>query len=115
MKCPQCNGEFPLTWALYLKAPLGRFSCPFCGAKLIGKHVWFYYPLVVLGCCVLGVPLAYLVGAHFGSIGGIVGGCFGALLSGIPIDRYLECRFSIIEVQQLGSANPPSHSSSESR
>ena len=103
MKCPQCNGEFPLTWARYFKAPLGRFSCPFCGAKLIGKHVWFYWPLLVLGCCVLGVPLAYLVGSHFGEIGGIAGWCLGAML-GIPIDRYLEGRFSIIRVRIMTTA-----------
>jgi hypothetical protein len=105
MKCPQCASEFPLTWERYFKAPLGKFACPSCGIGLVGKHTWFYWPLLVLACCILAIPFGYLGAKNFGVIGVIAGIAFGGLLSGIPIDKFLESKFSILKVQQTDSAN----------
>ena len=115
MKCPRCSNAFPLTWERYFKAPFGRFPCPSCGARLVGRHTWFYWPLVVLGCCALALPLGYLAGKHFGLFGCITGLVLGGLLSGIPIDRFLESRFLIIKVQKPGPATLRSPSTSEGR
>jgi len=105
MKCPACSAEFPLTWRRYLTAPLGRFPCPCCKKPLAGKHRWYYWPLMVLGCCVCGVPFAYLAGTRFGLVAGTGAGIVGGLISGIPFDNYLESRFTILVVRQDGAAN----------
>jgi len=64
----------------------------------------------MLGCCALALPLGYWAGKHFGLTGCITGLVLGGLLSGIPVDRFLENRFSIIKVKKNGQANPPSTS-----
>jgi hypothetical protein len=105
MKCPGCSADFPLTWRRYLTAPFGKFPCPCCKAGLAGRHHWWYWPLLVLGCCIFGVPFAYVAGTHFGWQSGIAAWIVGGLISGIPFDKYLESRFAILIVQQVGPAN----------
>jgi hypothetical protein len=107
MKCPYCSGDFLLTWERYGKAPFGRLMCPLCHTRLAGKHHWFYWPLMLLGCCTAGIPLAYLGIAKYGFTGGLAGWIIGAMLSGIPFDKYLENKFSVLEVSNRESSRMP--------
>jgi hypothetical protein len=107
MRCPQCDSDFPLTWKRYIKAPLGRISCPSCNEKLVTTHRWFYWPLMVLGCCILGIPLAIL-GAKYGIAGALTGWFIGAFGVGLPFDRFLESRFSVPRMRQNETSNKPS-------
>lgn len=104
MKCPQCNNDFPLTWRRYFKAALGRISCPSCHGKLVNTHRWFYWPLMIVGCCILGIPLAIL-GAKHGVAGVLAGWLIGAFGVGIPFDRFLEMRFSVLRMRQDKTSN----------
>ncbi|HUL29949.1 MAG TPA: hypothetical protein VLZ03_05790 [Thermodesulfobacteriota bacterium] len=106
MKCPQCDHDILLTWKRYTKTPLGRMSCPSCHAKLVCTHRWFYWPLMILGCCILGVPLAIL-GAKYGVTGAMVGWFIGAFGFGIPFDRFLEMRFSVLTIRRDETSNKP--------
>ncbi len=106
MKCPQCDNDFSLAWRQYIKAPLGRMSCPSCHAKLVATHRWFYWPLMILGCCILGIPLAIL-GAHYGVPGALTGWFIGALGVGVPFDRFLENRFSVLMLRQDEMSSKP--------
>ena len=105
MKCPKCLADFHLTWRLYLAAPFGKFPCPCCAVGLRGKHRWWYWPLMMLGICSLFVPVGYLVGMHYGWKFGIVAGLEAGLVSGIPFDKFLESRFSILGVQPCAAPN----------
>lgn len=100
MKCPKCSAEFPLTWRRYFTAPLGRFPCPVCGTALQGKHLWWYWPLMLLGCLALGVPLACIIALRFGLRAGVIGWAAGAMISGFPVDKFLESRFTILQIRQ---------------
>jgi len=104
MKCPQCQDEFALTWTIYFKAPFGRFACPLCGTRLIGRHRWFYWPLVVAGACAGAIPLGYLGycvagGAAIAGIGAGIGG----YLTGVPFDKWLESKFCILTIAPRGT------------
>ncbi len=48
---------------------------------------------MVAGCCVIGVPLALLGHQYYDRMGAIGGWALGALISGFPVDKYLEDRF----------------------
>ena len=82
-------------------------SCPLCQAKLVGKHRWFYLPLVVLGCCALGIPLAYLGGRRYDLVGGLAGLIAGAIFIGVPFDWFLENKFSVLRIRDAKSSNKP--------
>lgn len=98
MKCPECEESFPFTWARYMRAPLGRTSCPSCGARLVLKHRWFYWPAMVLGGALLCAPLAVLGYRLTGSmVVTMLAAGIGWLLSGVPADYYLEARFSLLK------------------
>jgi hypothetical protein len=99
MKCPQCSNEFPLTWKLYFKAPFGRFTCPLCQVKLIGKHRWFYFPLLIFGSGLLALPLSLLGGIQYGLTGALLGWILGYFIVAIPLDRFLEMKFSVLKVK----------------
>ncbi len=104
MECPQCRKEFRFTWPLYLQAAFGRFACPECQARLRLRHNWWiYFPLIMLGCCLAGIPLGYLVEKCWGNTlyagaGWLVGWVLGAPLSGVPTDLFLERKFSKVEL-----------------
>lgn len=98
MKCSNCNHVFPLTWKRYFRAPFGRLRCPSCSAKLVGRHRWFYWPLVAFGACIGGFPLAYLCSSRV-EHGAFMGWIVGSILSGIPIDKYLESKFGIVRTR----------------
>ncbi len=106
MKCPKCGSDFALAWKRYIKAPFGRMSCPSCHANLTCTHLWFYWPLMILGCCILGIPLAIL-GAKYGVVGAMTGWLIGAFGVGLPFDRFLESRFSVLKVRQGKTSNKP--------
>jgi hypothetical protein len=76
-----------------------------CGAALKSQHHWWYWPLMVLGCFAFGVPVACIVANYFGWWAGIGGWIAGALISGVPFDKFLESRFSILHVQQGAAGN----------
>jgi hypothetical protein len=107
MKCPACSADFPLTWRRYFTAPLGRFPCPSCQKPLAGKHRWWYWPLMVLGCCVGGALFGYLAGTRFGLVAGTGAAIVGGLISGILFDKYLESRFTILVVRPDRSGDKP--------
>ena len=103
MKCPQCSAEFHLTWPIYIKAPSGKFPCPKCGAALAGTHHWWYWPLIVLGCYAIPVPLGILVGHLFGETAGVVVVGVGIVVFGALSDKFLESRFGILRVRRGSS------------
>ena len=79
-------------------------DCPSCNTTLQGTHRWFYWPLVIVGCCILGVPLA-IFGANLGLVGALAGWFIGAFSIGIPFDRFLEIRFSVLKIREGESSN----------
>lgn len=99
MTCPECNQDFTLTWSLYARAPLGRLRCPLCATGLVGRHRWFYWPLTVLGCTSLALPLGIVGARVIDHHGALVGWIIGGLTLGIPVDRYLEGRFTVLRVR----------------
>jgi hypothetical protein len=82
-------------------------SCPLCQTKLVGRHRWFYWPLLVLGCLVLGIPLAYLGDKSYGLVGGIAGLVAGGLIVGLPFDKYLESDFGILRTREPNPFKEP--------
>lgn len=80
-------------------------TCPLCHTRLVGKHRWFYWPLVILGCCVMGIPLAFLGSAKYDLAGALTGWIIGALAVGIPFDKFLERKFSVLEVREEKTSN----------
>jgi len=58
----------------------------------------------------MGVPLALLGGEKYGFTGGLIGYLFGALVVGIPFDRFLEIRFCVLKVRQDKTSNKPTGS-----
>jgi len=61
---------------------------------------------MILGCCILGIPLAIL-GANNGVAGSLAGWFIGAFCVGIPFDRFLEIRFSVLRMKQDERPNKP--------
>jgi hypothetical protein len=59
---------------------------------------------MILGCCILGIPLAIL-GANYGVAGSLAGWFIGAFCVGIPFDRFLEIRFSVLRIKQDETPN----------
>jgi hypothetical protein len=53
---------------------------------------------MILGCCILGIPLTIL-GANHGVAGALTGWFIGAFGVGIPIDRFLEIKFSVLRMR----------------
>ena len=99
MKCPECGETFALTWARYFRAPLGRLSCPDCGARLAFGHRWFYWPGMALGGAVMCAPLAWLGYRFTGSIVVTLAcAALGWAVSGLPADWWLESRFAVLRV-----------------
>lgn len=43
MDCPHCTEEVELTWRRYLKAPSGRYICPYCGGRFRMRHTFKYH------------------------------------------------------------------------
>ena len=64
---------------------------------------------MILGCCILGIPLAVL-GMKYGVAGAMTGWFIGAFCFGIPFDRFLENRFSVLRVRQDKTSNKPTGS-----
>jgi DNA-directed RNA polymerase subunit RPC12/RpoP len=97
MKCPECKDRFALTWLRYAKAPLGRISCPSCGARLVLKHRWFYWPAMLLGCALVCTAFLALGDRLTGSIVvTVLGATLGGLSLVLPADKYLEAHFSVL-------------------
>lgn len=96
MKCPRCDETIVVTWGRYFKAPSGRFTCPACEAGLKGRHKWFYWPLLLVGCCVMGAPMAMLGHLYFKIPGAVSGWLIGAVVVGLPFDKYLENRIGVL-------------------
>ncbi len=61
---------------------------------------------MILGCCILGIPLAIL-GARYGFAGAMTGWLIGAFGIGLPFDRFLEARFSVLRMKQDEKSNEP--------
>ena len=98
MKCPQCEREFSLTLGLYFRAPWGRFNCPLCGTRLVGRHNRWYWPVLVTAA-LFGAVVGHLTAYPYGPFAIVCGQFLGALIVGMPTDWYLESRFSILEVR----------------
>jgi hypothetical protein len=61
---------------------------------------------MILGCCILGIPLA-IGGAKYGVAGVLTGWLIGAFGVGIPFDRFLEIKFSVLRMRQDETSNKP--------
>jgi hypothetical protein len=64
---------------------------------------------MILGCCILGIPLA-IWGAKYGVAGALAGWFIGAFGVGMPFDRFLEIRFSVLRMRQDDTSNKPTGS-----
>jgi hypothetical protein len=53
---------------------------------------------MVLGCSASGIPVACIAAISFGWRAGIGGWVVGGLISGVPFDKFLEGRCSILQV-----------------
>ena len=100
MKCPQCNGEFPWSWKRYVTSPFGNTTCPLCGTKLVGSHRRIYWPLVILGVCVVAGTLTVLGYVKYGLAGALAAGLIGGLAVALPYDRFLESKFLVFTVRE---------------
>jgi uncharacterized protein (UPF0212 family) len=95
IECPQCGGEFRLTWRLYVRAPVGTMSCPLCGAKLRFTHRWFYWVAIPAAAALVVVPLT-LVGFQLQGLGlGAALGIVGGLVIVVPFDKWMESTFAV--------------------
>ncbi len=70
-----------------------------CEVALRMQHYWWYWPYMLLGCLAFGIPVGLIAYIYFGFWTGVGGWVVGALTSGIPFDKFLESRFSILRVQ----------------
>ncbi len=61
---------------------------------------------MILGCCILGIPLAIL-GAKYGVAGAMTGWLIGAFGGGLPFDRFLESGFSVLKMRQDKASSKP--------
>src|SRR5262249_37068162 len=104
MTCPHCGHAFPLTWARYLRSPLGTHVCPDCGT--ISRLNWpFSYFAFVIVSWIFFVNFAFLVistlvapdrrqamGAFYFVTVYIIG-----CIVMIPLDRWYDERFRKLE------------------
>jgi hypothetical protein len=60
---------------------------------------------MILGCCVVGVPMLLLGSAKYGHTGALMGWIIGASVIGIPFDRFLEVKFSVLKVKEDETSN----------
>jgi hypothetical protein len=79
-------------------------QCPLCHARLVVEHRWFYRPLMLLGCTAMGIPLAYLGGTRYDLLGGLAGWIIGATAIGMPWDKLLESKFSVLKLREEKSS-----------
>ncbi|MGM0442440.1 MAG: hypothetical protein ACQEQC_08495 [Elusimicrobiota bacterium] len=59
---------------------------------------------MIFGICVLGVPLA-IFGSRYGISGALTGWVIGAIGIGIPFDRFLEIKFSVLKKRKEKTSN----------
>jgi hypothetical protein len=92
--CPFCKQRIRLTWPLYLTQPGLKHTCPHCWkvSQLSGAaslRLWAARTgAVLLG----GVPLG-IIGFQFGFLRGLICFVVGGLLTGLPVDKYIDERF----------------------
>jgi hypothetical protein len=107
MKCPKCNQDFEWTWQRYIKAPWGRFPCPHCHTRLIGKHRRLYWLLLILFAVIILIPINIIHNHVYGIVCWII----LILLVGLPFDKYLDNRFIELELDKKYSdmTEEPNH------
>jgi hypothetical protein len=71
-------------------------SCPDCGARLVGRHRWFYYPALVSAWLLLFVPIALLGFRFDDSMVMMMATATVSWLLVLPFDRYLDDRFAVL-------------------
>ena len=96
MKCPACENDFEFTWRRYAESGAGRFPCPVCGARLWGRHRWFYWVLLPAAVLVAMLVAAALGMRFFGVIGTMVLALIAGFAVGLPLDRFMESRFGVL-------------------
>ena len=72
-------------------------SCPNCGARLVGKHRWFYYPALVSAWMLLFVPIALLGFRLNNSMVMMMATATISWLLVLPFDRYMDDRFAVLD------------------
>src|ERR1039457_4505761 len=97
MKCPHCNHEFPLTWKRYWQSPTGRHVCPSCLQQSRFRLTVVSWLRMFVGISFGGIPFGWLFHIWFGGQWWLAGWTLGGLLTGIPIDKYIDERLRKLE------------------
>jgi hypothetical protein len=92
--CPYCQQQIALTWKRYFTEPGLKHSCPHCGriSRLDGATSPKLWACRACGELLGGVPLA-IIGLQFAPLFGLLGLVIGGLVTGLPIDKYLDGKF----------------------
>ncbi len=90
MKCPVCENEVKLTWAMYLKSPLGRHTCPNCQSKFHLRNSARYYLTAAAVVAAMALVFAVIViRLHVGvAITALIG--LACVLIAVPLDKHID-------------------------
>ncbi len=89
MKCPYCNHEFPLTWARYVKSPLGRHVCPSCLKQSRLEFGIVSAALLLLVAAAVATPGVLLFYRWFGGYWAVLG-ALPTFIVIFPLDKMLD-------------------------
>ncbi len=92
MKCPHCNHDFPLTWARYVKSPLGRHVCPNCRKSSRLEFGILSSALLLLVAGVVATPGVLLCYRWFGGYWAVLGALPAAIVI-FPLDKMLDAKY----------------------
>ena len=104
MKCPNCHGEFPLTWRRYFRFSGTRLSCPLCNAGLRLQHHWPYFVLTPIFVLALMTSVFLLTVRPLGVVPAMFAMTVVALAIALPVDRFADSR--VATLVEDGSQRP---------
>ncbi len=95
-----------------MKSPFGRMACPNCQVRLVGKHRWFYWLFIILVAVFLTGVYAIFKVLSNSTIIALTGWGILIILVALPLDKYIENKFLILELDKKYQS-PPSESNQE--
>jgi hypothetical protein len=104
MKCPYCNHEFPLTWKRYWLSPAGRHVCPGCHQPSRFRITAMSWLRNLIAIGIGGIPAGLILHFWLGGRWWFAGWILGGLLTGVPIDKFMDERFRKLEMDKTKNA-----------
>jgi hypothetical protein len=92
MKCPYCNHTFPLAWARYFKAGLGRHVCPACLKPSRLEFGVRYFLILILVGLVCAAPGGFLFYKWLGPYWALLG-VIPSIAVILPLDKMFDERY----------------------